>query len=205
MDLDLALIEPPGMVIRTKSGRTATLFELQKDAQNAFNKHYEALTGVSGKKSELNITTSIHSEAFSDPALLEKNIDWNSIDLTQIHNIGEVTAFKGQHAANQNVSTFTGLQETCRQASKDIETKVIAYFNFRQANARTPAEKARFADLVTFWTGIGEHFKQIGTKETDPMKIWERTVEIRRSTGGRSVFDLVQDMKGHLEAAAKFR
>ena len=206
MDLDLALVEVRGVptIIKLRNGKRADMFEFQKDAQKAFNQHYEGLTGVSGKQSELNITTRIHSEAFADPALLEQKIDWNAIDSKRIHNVGEVTAFKGQHAANQNVSAFTGMQETCRQASKDIDGKLIAYFEYRASAAKNPADKAKFADLIAFWKDVGGRFKQIGTQEMDPVKIWQQSLDIRRTTGGRSVFDLVQDMKGHLETASKF-
>ena len=197
--------EVSGMVIRLKNGRRASMSEFQRDAQQAFSLHYENLTGVSARRSELNITTHVHSEAFTDAALLEKQIDWNKIDKKNLHTIGEVTAFKGQHAANQDVSLFTAMQETCRQASKDIDSKLLAYLKLRAGSAKTPAEQAEFLDQVRFWEDMGARFKHIGTQEVDPMKIWQQNNEIRRLTGGRSIFDVVENMKGHLETAVKFR
>ena len=203
MDLDLAL-EGRRPVIRTLDGRRAPLYQFQADAQQAFGEAYQGLTGVSAARSDINLTTPAHSEAFFDKALLDPKINWNAVDREWVSSTADVTAYKGQHAANQSTSIFTAAQETCRQANKDIDSKLLSYFRFRRAKATLPKEMSYFDDQIAFWSDVSQRFRRIGTQETTPEGIVNQASDLMQATGGRSLFTLVEEMKGHLEAATKF-
>ncbi len=196
MDLDLALKESPGLVIR-KNGKPVTLEEFMADAQKALDMAYHQVARTSARRSALNLTTSVHSESFSDPRLLERGIDFSRIDPADIAQIGKVIRNKALNIeADPALSAVAKVQAKCRESSKEIENMLLPYLEARIRTAKTPAEAADLKQAREHWRGIQERMKGIGAEQGDAHRIWELEREIGLLTGGSSVQGTIDELSG---------
>ncbi len=195
MDLDLALQEHPGMVIM-KNGKPVTVAQFQADAQKAVNNAYHSTTGFSAKRSEVNLTTSMHDESFTDQALLRKDVNFDEVDGEDIANIGKVVKVKEAKIEGEEVlSGIAKTQAKCREASKEIENMLLPAL--RQKAAKAPPGSPEHQQLqadIRYWEDMLGRFKQIGTRETNPYTILEIDRAIRTDTGGRGAQEVGNDL-----------
>lgn len=195
MDLDFALVENPGLVIR-RNGEPVELIQFQRDAQRALERAYHTVTGYSAARSELNLTTSRHGEAFSNPALLKKNVDFTRLDPADIAQIGQVLNVKLGKIANDPVMTpIAKMQASSRESTKEIRNMMLPLLRQRAAQAAPGSPQATQVqgDLV-YWEGMLRHLGEIGTETTDPMRILELDRLIRIETGGKGTMEVVHDL-----------
>jgi hypothetical protein len=202
MDLDLALKERPGMVI-TRNGQPVSLQEFQRDAQRAMNTAYHGVTGYSAVRSELNLTTSVHEEAFSNLKLLKHNVDFTAISPDDVAQIGKVLAVKLDKIAGDPILTpLAKVQASCREASKEIGNMLLP--NLRQRLAQAPAGSPQAQQLradLTYWEDMGRRMRDIGTLENNPYRILELDREMRRETGGLSAVEVVRELTRFFDIA----
>jgi hypothetical protein len=214
MDLDLALqetvsvVRPDGTIsterVRiTRHGEEVDMLTFQRDAQRAMNDAYNETTGFSAVLSEVNLTTSAHNEAFSDPALLAGDVDFSQVK--ELSTIGDVLEFKMRKiagdpqvrgvAGDSVLSPIAKTQASCREASKEMENMLLE--KLRQDIARTPPTSAEASQLqqdIAYWEGMLSKFKQIGRQETDPYRILELERQIRLDTGGKGPHEVIADL-----------
>ena len=196
MDLDLALRETPGMIIR-KNGKPVTLEVFMADAQKALDKAYHQVTRTSARRSAVNLTTSAHSESFSDPRLLQNGVDFSRIDPADIAQIGKVIRNKSLNIdADPVLSAVAKVQAKCRESSKEVENMLLPYLEARIRTAKTPGEAAELRQVREHWQGIQERMKGIGSELGDPHRIWELEREIGLLTGGSSIQGTIDELSG---------
>lgn len=195
MDLDLALKERPGMVI-LKNGRPVELAEFQGDAQKAMNRAYHSVTGHSAPRAELNLTTSVHGEAFSNPALLKKNVDFTAISPEDLAQIGAVLKVKlDKIAADPVLSPIAKVQASSRESSKEVKNMLLPMLKQKLDKApRGSPEAAQLKADIAYWEEMLRHFNEIGTQATDPMRILDLDRLIRQNTGGKGIPEVALDL-----------
>lgn len=208
MDLDLGPVKKstgiePGiqmfkskMVVK-KDGSVATIEQFMKYSQVAMNAEYREMTGLSAPSSDMNLVTSAHKEAFSTPKLLDHNIDFSSFTPEEIVSVGKVLEVKMDGInKNQMLSNTTKMQAKCRESSKEIENMLLRKLrnDLQKAPSGSPQQKQVQAD-ISYWEDMLRRFKQIGTDETNPMKIIELNRDIMKDTGGRDVTGVINDLK----------
>jgi hypothetical protein len=203
MDLDLGPVmkgtmKEPGInkMITKKDGSVVTLEQFMRDGQQAMNAEYKQLHGITAPSSDMNLVTSAHKEAFSTTKLLDKNLDFSTISADDIASIGKVLDVKMSGISNNNMLTnTTKIQAQCRESSKEIENMLIK--KLQQDLAKAPAGSVKQKEIqkdLTYWEDMLKRFKQIGTEETNPMKIIELNREILRETGGKDVTGVINDL-----------
>ncbi|MDP3001087.1 MAG: tetratricopeptide repeat protein [Bryobacterales bacterium] len=83
MDFDLMAEEYAGMTILKKNAqggyRRVDKSQMAADAQRAYEEAYHEATGFSGRRSNIEVTWSGHSEAFADLELLSRTPDWSQV------------------------------------------------------------------------------------------------------------------------------
>jgi hypothetical protein len=194
MDLDLALQEHPGMVI-TRDGQPVPLQDFMKDAQEALNRAYHKVSSFSATRSDLNLTTSLHPEAFTDVRLLKRNVDFSTIAPEDIASIGKVVQVKmAKIEGDPTLSAISKTQASCRESAKEIENMLLPNLRQKVAAAKNPAEAARLQASLDHWEGIRQTFKEIGTKETDPYQILKLERTLREQTGGLGVHETIGEL-----------
>jgi len=195
MDLDLALQETPGMVIR-KNGRAVSLDEFQKDGQKCLNEAYHQVTGFSGTRSELALTTSRHQEAFANKKMLGHDADFGQFTAEEMASIGKVISVKVNKIENDPVlGEIAKMQSKCRESAKEIKNMMLKSLRQKQAKAKTgsPEDKQLQADIA-YWEDMLKKFERIGTETTNPYEILQIEHSIRRDTGGKSSLEVINDL-----------
>ena len=195
MDLDLALQEPPGLVI-TKGGKPVSISEFQRDAQQALNEAYHSATGFSANRSEVNLTTSLHSESYASKALLKKNVNFSRLTPDEVASIGKVLNVKMDKIQNDPVlSEIAKVQSQCREAAKEIENMLLKDLRQKLQTAKPGSPEAQQAAAdITYWTDMLKNFKQISMQETNPYTILELDRAVRAQTGGKGVQEASRDL-----------
>ena len=127
---------------------------------------------------------------------MDKNLDFSTISADDIASIGKVLDVKMSGISNNNMLTnTTKIQAQCRESSKEIENMLIK--KLQQDLAKAPAGSVKQKEIqkdLTYWENMLKRFKQIGTEETNPMKIIELNREILRETGGKDVTGVINDL-----------
>jgi hypothetical protein len=195
MDLDLALQETPGMVI-LKNGKPVSVGEFQGDAQKALNQAYHKVTGFSATRSEVNLTTSVHSESYATKALLKKNVNFGQLTPEEIASIGKVLGVKLDKIQGDPVlSQIAKMQSQCRESAKEIENMLLKDLRQKYQNAKPGSPEAQQAAAdIAYWTDMLKNFKQIGMQETNPYTILELDRAVRAQTGGKGVQEASRDV-----------
>jgi hypothetical protein len=195
MDLDLALVERPGLQLR-KNGQAVSLHEFQRDAQQAMNVAYHQKTGYSAVRSEMNFTTSVHDEAFSNLKLLKGKVKFSEIDAKDIASVGKVIEVKvGKIEGDPVLTNVAKMQSKCRESSKEIENMLIKRLEqqLAEAPAGSPSHQQTQADL-RYWQDMLKRFKEMGSQETNPYRLMELERTIRMETGGKGSQEVIQDL-----------
>ena len=197
MDLDLALTETPGLVI-TKNGRPVEMGQFQKDAQQALNEAYHNTTGFSATRSEVNLTTSAHSESYSSKALLKKKVNFGQLTPEQVASIGKVLNVKlDKIRDDQILSEIAKLQAQCRESAKEIDNMLLKKLAADLKNARPGSpEYEQLRSDIRYWSDMLENFKKVGMQETNPYTILELDRAVRSQTGGRGFQQIHRDLAG---------
>jgi hypothetical protein len=205
MDLDLALNENSGTAI-LKNGEPVKLDQFMSEAQQALGQAYHTVTRTSASRSNINLTTSIHSESFSDTRLLKHGVDFNQIKPEDIAQIGKVIQNKTINIeADPVLSPVAKVQASCRESSKEIGNMLMPYLEFKIKSAKTPAQAAEFRQAQEHWTNIREKFVGLSAASSDGHKIWQLEREISLLTGGKSARQTINELSEVFGKLAKSR
>jgi len=165
MDYDIGLDEAATLLL-TRNGQKATLQQWQKDAQQAWNQAYKAVTGRSAQRSWETVTTSAHPEAYKDLAWLSGNPSAVSKLWTQ--QAADVTRFKNWHTMNDpNLTIYEKLQEVSRGTSKDMQTKLLSTLS-KAANSGSGNTEA-LQQTNQYWRKIYGILEKFGKGDADPV------------------------------------
>ena len=195
MDLDFALHEPPGLVIR-KNNQAVSLQELQKDAQRALNESYHKVTGFSATRSELALTTSVHNEAFANKKMLGRDADFSQFTAREMASIGRVVKVKVDKIKDDPIlSDIAKLQSQCRESAKEIDNMMLKNLKQKLAKATpgSPEHQQLQADQ-RYWTDMLAKFRRMSTETTNPYEMLEIDRSIRQSTGGKGAREVIRDL-----------
>ena len=199
MDLDLAPVsvrtgnEPSYFI---KNGKRVDAREFMQDAQQAMNQDYYEMFHISANRSEMNLTTSMHGEAFSTPELLNEDVDFSQLAPKDVASIGKVLDVKvNSIEKNPMLSNTTKMQAKCREASKEIDNMLMKKLEQDLAKAKPGSlEYLHTQDDINYWKEMGVKLKYIGTQTNDPMEIIRMNREITHATGGRDATQVVNDL-----------
>ena len=202
MDLDLRLIESPGLVIR-KNGVPISLRRFQEDAQQAYNRVYFAKTGYSAQQSLVNITTTSHYEAFTEKMSAQKIPFW-ALGAYDRQRAGEVLIGK---TYGFEMKGFTQSVEASRAIEKELRNRLLPDLKTQLTAATAKGDKklaATLTDRINYWEGLRTQLETISRGESDPYKIWRGMQEIRGQTG-KDVFELARALADYWPALGKFK
>lgn len=199
LDLDLAPIskqtgvEPAYFI---KNGKKVSAREFMQDAQQAMNSDYQQIFKISAKQSDMNLTTSMHPEAFSTTELLKHDIDFSQLAPEDIASIGEVLKVKATSIdKNIHLSETTKMQSKCREASKELDNMLLKKLNQDLVKAKPgSADYQQIKSDITYWQEMSVRLKKIGTGTNDPMEIVNLNREIQQATGGKDATQVVNDL-----------
>ena len=199
MDRDVGLDEA-NLTRLLKGGKPVSLHQWQMDAQDAYRKVYQQVTGRSADAAWQTVTTTAHPEAYKDAAWLGK--DLGNINPAWAPQAADVTRFKAAHTmhdpANQGLPYFARLQEVSRGTAKDMNTKLLPLL--RAKKPKTPEAEAKLQESVRHWQTVQTVLDAYGSGKIDPLAAQRRIYEI---TGGKSITQVVEDMATMMEGAAK--
>ncbi len=86
---------------------------------------------------DLDLTTSMHPEAFSTPDLLNKDVDFSQLAPEDVASIGKVLDVKVTSIEkNPLLSNTSKMQAKCREASKEIDNMLLKKLNQDLAKAK---------------------------------------------------------------------
>jgi hypothetical protein len=200
MDLDLGPVntftgKEPAFVYKSDGSRV-DIKTFMNDAQGSMNETYRKMFGISAPMSDMNLVTSAHKEAFSTTKLLDKNVDFTSLSAEEIGSVGKVLKVKIEGIeGNKMLTNTTKLQAKCREASKEIDNMLLKKLDSDISKASPGTFKQK--DLIKqkeYWTDMNKRIKEIGTKETDPIRISKINQEISLETGGTDVAGVMNDL-----------
>lgn len=199
MDLDLAPVsvntgKEPAFFI--KNGQKVDAHEFMQDAQQAMNQNYFELFHINAGQSDMNLTTSVHAEAFSTPDLLNKDVDFSQLAPEDVASIGKVLDVKVTSIENNpRLSNTSRMQAKCREASKEIDNMLLNKLQQDLAAAKPgSSEYMQTQADINYWKEMGTKLKQIGTQTNDPMELIRLNREIKHATGGRDANQVVNDL-----------
>ena len=202
MDLDLVPVQADmrGKNTKTtfmkKDGTIVSAKEFMDDCQAAMNAEYKQLTGMSAPKSDMNLVTSAHDEAFATSKLLDKNIDMSQFTEEEIASVGKVLRVKAEGIDANNMLTNTNkMQAKARETAKEIENMMLRKLKSDLSNAPAGSAQAKeIQNQITYWDNMLKRFKQIGMQESDPSALMELSMQVRRETGGKDVHAVMDDV-----------
>jgi hypothetical protein len=203
MDLDLALIETPGMTI-SRNGTPISRGRFQEDAQAIWDKVYQSKTGQSSRRSLLNITNSKHQEAFS-MKLLEKRIPVGSLTPAEVSQAADVLRVK---VSDIPLPTMAKFVENARGLEKEMRTKVIPYLTEQAARAASRGDRGKAQALresQKYWQGIYDQLADIGKHEHAPIELWRLQQQLKQSTGGKNMWEIADALGVAWETSAKIK
>lgn len=199
MDLDLAPVstttgKEPSYFI--KNGKKVDASVFMQDAQQAMNQNYQEMFHISAKQSEMNLTTSMHAEAFSTPDLLSKDVDFSQLAPEDVASIGKVLDVKVTSIdKNPMMSNTSKMQAKCREASKEIDNMLMKKLQQDLAKAKPGSREYQQTQAdINYWKEMGAKLNYIGTQTNDPMEIIRMNREISHATGGRDAIQVVNDL-----------
>lgn len=93
---------------------------------------------ISARQSEMNLTTSMHPEAFSTPDLLNKDVDFSQLEPEDVASIGKVLDMAKVESIDNN-PLFVLLKDAGKvqgRASKEIDNMLLKKLQQDLANAK---------------------------------------------------------------------
>ncbi len=203
MDLDMApvsiknstatkLVEPKFF----KDGIEVTPERFMMDAQRTMNEVYFKQHTISAKASEMNLTTSAHPEAYSNPVLLQKNVDYLNLPAEDIASIGRVINVKmNAIEGNTSMTATTKMQAKSREANKEITNMLLPMLRQRlEAHKNNFTEYREVQAQIRYWEKMQGHMNEMGTQADNPMRIYEINEEVKQDTGGKDIFRVINDL-----------
>lgn len=195
MDHDIGLDEAAATTLR-KNGRPASLWEWNRDAQQAWDEAYAEVTGQSAARSWETVTTSAHAEAYRD-------LNWLCHDKSGIQRVwgqqaADVTRYKNWHLLNDpNLDPLTALQEVSRGTAKDISTKLTPLLN--RARPANPQSAQALERARRQWNKVQSILEAFGNNTIDPITASRRIREVT----GKDITEVVDDAAMMIESLAK--
>lgn len=208
MDTDIALREQFGIQI-TRNGQPVSIEEYQRVASRVMSNNYKHVSGYDARSSFVEITTSVHPEAYQNLEFLKLPKAGPHADISRIHRIQDrifggldpkditrdlnITPTKAEvmFREHRELRPLGSLMETSRGTAKDLETKFIPLVEskIRQiktvpAAKRTPDMKQNLRELQNTSRQLKECHRvmqDIGQGRTHPAR-WIQ--DFRRVTGG---------------------
>jgi len=206
MDRDFGLVEDE-VTLLIKDGKSSSIYQMQKDGQEAYKKAYEEITGQSYEKSFQEFTTRMHSESFRDVKVL--NDLRNPKHVAQLELMwGEQTArtieFKGLHMLHdpkldKHMSVFDRQLEASRGMVKELDKKIIPFL--QNAKAAPGIDLQRIKQTEEHFRGIKTILDEFSTGKIDPLAAGEK---LRAYTGGKDLPQVLDQMRNVTEALFKF-
>ena len=199
MDLDLMPVKPgtgtdkvKAVEIEFKNDQDALNFMVK--AQKSLDTHYYKEFGYTSKSSELNLTTKVHPEAYSNKELLEKKIDFSKVSKDDIASVGKVLEVKKTTIeANVRMTETTKLQAKAREGQKEINNMLIQYLE-SEAEQATGAEKLRIQEEILHWKEMSYLFRDMGTGTSDPARIHMIDEMIKFKSGGKNANQVLDEL-----------
>ena len=175
MDLDLAPVSAttgsePSFFI--KNGKRVDAREFMQDAQQAMNQDYFEMFHISAKQSEMNLTTSMHAEAFSTPELLNEDVDFSQLAPRMWPASEEVLDVKvNSIEKNPMLSNTSKMQAKCREASKEIDSMLMKKLEQDLAKAKPGSSEYLQTEAdINYWKDLGAKLKILAHRQTIPVR-----------------------------------
>ncbi|ACU89751.1 hypothetical protein [Desulfomicrobium baculatum] len=185
-----------------KNGRPVPESLWQAEAQNKWEDSYREITGQSPKRSWETVTTSGHSEAYKDLALIEKNgvLRANKAWAGQT---SDVNQFKGDHLRRKD-QPFTRIEkhvEITRSTAKEYQRRLKPLMEAQVPPKTDKANYEAFMKHKEYWEKMNEVMEGMGSGRIDPL---EGDRRIRLLSGGKSSLEVTHDLRNFLESLIKF-
>lgn len=195
MDLDLALMETPNLVI-TKNGKPVSIAQFQQDGQRALNEAYHSVTGFSATRSEVNLTTSAHAESFASKRLLKAKVNFDQLTAEEVESIGKVLGVKHDKIEGDPVlGEIAKLQAQSRESAKEIDNMLLPQLQQKLSKAPAGSREAQQAQAdLHYWQDMSRNFKQAAARETNPYAILQLDRTVRQQTGGKGFQEVSRDL-----------
>jgi hypothetical protein len=244
MDADLALVEqleikrvvgPDGKVaiertpMITRDGQRVSLAEYQQEGSRVMAEAYRKVTGgYSAHGSFVDMTTSVHLEAYRDPTWLSlpkagphsdvpgvnRRIDQilGRVDPNLTPQALGVTPAKAEIMFREHpeLSPLGSMMENCRGTAKDLDTKFIPLVDskIRQLEGLAPGDAgpsvqrklAELRETHAYLQACQRSFAEIGKGQTHPGRWME---DFRLTTGGEDPIAVTRRLAKMAEAASR--
>jgi hypothetical protein len=182
-----------------KNGEPTSVETWHTEAQEAWEKAFQAETGQNAAHSWENITHSKVGDAYADLNVLQKNgiLHANKAWAGQT---ADVTYYKGEHIRQspefQRVEKYV---EIARGTAKDYRTKMGPLMESKKPQPGTASHEA-WQQHKTYWDKMSDIMDQMGSGRKDPLTA-DR--EVRELTGGKSLLEVTFDMRNFMESLMK--
>jgi len=184
-----------------KNGRPVPESLWQAEAQKKCEDSYREITGQNPKQSWETVTTSGHSEAYKDLALIEKNgvLRANKAWAGQT---SDVNQFKGDHLrGDPNFSRVEKHVEIARSTSKECQKRLLPLMEAKVPPKTDKANYEAFMKHKNYWEKMNKIMEDMGSGRLDPL---EGDRRIRLLSGGKSSLEVTHDLRNFLESLIKF-
>lgn len=185
-DRDFGLLyEMEGLL--TKNGRQASMAEVMKDGQKAYNAAYKQVTGHSATLADQSFTTSAFNESFplswlegkvagpSSPAFRPVRPD-------DFEKAGNAIFNKVQNALTGSDPAFVKMKGACASLSKDLRSKVLERLANPPASSTISSASRKAAQ--EHWQKVEKVMNDFASDKCDPLTAMK---ELQRLTGSTSV------------------
>ena len=204
MDLDLGVVSKRNNYVEPafiKQGNPSSSQEFMRDAQAAINTVHKEKFGISAAASEMNITTSAHAEAFASPSMLQEDFNWNMATPQMTKSVPKVLNAKTTAIDNNVRFTETmKMQAKCREYAKEMENMLLPKMKQNLQTLKPGSEKYKqVQENIATMTSMTNKFKQVGSHTGDPSEILNIERQIFMETGGKSVHEVMSDVKRGFE------
>lgn len=184
-----------------KNGRPVPESLWQAEAQKQWEESYREVTGQNPKRSWETVTTSGHSEAYKDLALIEKNgvLRANKAWAGQT---SDVNQFKGDHLrGDPNFSRVEKHVEIARSTSKECQKRLLPLMEAKTPPKTDKANYEAFMKHKNYWEKMNKIMEDMGSGRLDPL---EGDRRIHLLSGGKSSLEVTHDLRNFLESLIKF-
>jgi len=207
MDYDIGLKEQPlwrtgadGKLVRNhwllKDGKPVTVDQWQADAQKAWEKSYQEVTGRSASQAWEKVTTRMDPESYRDLNLL--GADKSRVQAIWAQQSADVTRYKMHHMLNDpTLNKMEALQEVSRGTAKDMATKLLPLME--QTKVTDAAAQQALAGSKRHWQKITSVLEAFGKNDIDPITAQRRIRELT----GKGIPEVVDDAATVLESMIK--
>ena len=182
--------------VKTAELNEIDIADFMIDAQGTMNSTYKDQFGISAPMSDMNLVTSVHPEAYATTKLLEKEVDWSTITPEEFASVGKVYDVKMETIKGNKVMTnIAKKQAMARETHKELKNMLLPKLrsDLRGVKKGSPKYK-KTLEKLDYWTKMNDHFKKIGTQETNPLEILNQERIIEMETGGKRVNEVRDDL-----------